>query len=84
MQAYEDPARIFPTHLPSEVVRSHAERGLCTMLAPPSDGSLAAQRQVGVGGLAETGLAGLRERAEQSPAELTEAQRLVLEQERAR
>ena len=26
-QAYEDPARIFPTHLPGGVVAAHAERG---------------------------------------------------------
>ena len=81
MQVYSDTAQIFPTHLSGKVVSSHAERGLCTMFAPPSDGRVAAERQTSAGGLAATGLKKLRERAEHSPAELTEAQRLVLEHE---
>lgn len=31
---YVDEAAIFPTHLPSGLIRNHADRALCTMLCP--------------------------------------------------
>lgn len=64
LQEYPDPAAIFPTHLPAGVVRSHAERGLCAMLAPPEAGGAAAvpaERETGGGqGLAVLAEAKLR------------------------
>ena len=48
--SYEDPAAIFPTHLGGGIIRAHAERGLCAMLSPASDGTVPEERETGKGG----------------------------------
>eukprot|EP01052_Picozoa_sp_SAG31_P017051 SAG31_NODE_1152_length_9642_cov_4.124489_2_plen_103_part_00 len=73
---YVDEAAIFPTHLSSGLIRSHADRALCTMLCPaPTGPFLHKRRETGRG----LGLAGLAlERLRYKSAE-TVAARWVLQ-----
>ena len=79
---YVDEAAIFPTHLPSSLIRDHADRALCTMLCPDvtstdidMDLRIGQQRETGRGlGLAELALERLRNSGAQ-----TASARLVLE-----
>ena len=78
---YVDEAAIFPTHLSSGLIRSHADRALCTMLCPnatSADVDLAVradkQRETGRG----LGLAALAVERLQKCGLETPATRLVL------
>jgi len=72
--SYEDPAAIFPTHLGGGIIRAHAERGLCAMLSPASDGTVPEERETGKGG----GIVVLAEKRLREAGAANEAQRLVL------
>lgn len=73
---YVDEAAIFPTHLQPSLIRSHADRALCTMLCPnatSTDVDMALRtgqkRETGRGlGLAELALERLRSSGVETPA----------------